>query len=286
MTSHTPGANNSTITQSGATWVAGQFQISLNPAADSSHYIEILSGPHTGLILDIVSNTATSLLIEGNTAALPANPVSALGATETYCIRKHATLGEVLPLGGGLGISDTVTIYNSNNTSTLASWAGTIWEDAFSGVDLGTLPIYPGQGFVVTRVAATPATLTIGGGEVAYVKTGDTKVPLYVSSNPAKGLRNMIGAVNPLVSDAGVADATPLGSFGLTNALLATDVIQLTPRNGPFNASSSYGVEGATIADNFSGDEVTLVPVRNGTSIRIKTAGNRVVTIPQTHPSP
>ena len=286
MTSHSPGTTNSIINQSGVTWNAGQFQQSANPATDSSHYIEILSGVHTGLALDIVSNTSTSLTVEGNTSALPANPVASLAGTESYCIRKHATLGQILPNGGGLDVSDTVTLYNSNNTSTLVSWGGTIWEDAFSGDDKGALPIYPGQGFVVNHVANTTVTLTVGGGEVSYVKIGDTKVPLYFSANPAKALRNMVGPVNPLISSTGPADTTPLASFGLTAGLQSSDVIQLTPANGPFSSSSSYGVEGSSIIDNFSGDDVTASPVRNGTSIRIRTAGNRIVTIPQSHPTP
>lgn len=286
MTSHAPGTTNSVINQTGVAWSAGQFQTSADPVTDSSHYLEILIGVHTGLALDIVSNTSNSLTVEGNTSALPANPVAGLTGTESYCIRKHATLGQILPRGGGLDISDTVTIYNSNNTSTLVSWGGTIWEDAFSGDDRGSLPIYPGQGFVVNHVANTPATLTVGGGEVSYVKTGATKVPLFFSSNPAKALRNMIGPVNPLVSDSGAGDVTALSNFGLTTGLLSSDVIQLTPANGAFSASGSYGVEGSFIIDNFSGDDVTSSPVRNGTAIRIRAAGNRILTIPQTHPTP
>ena len=286
MASHAPGTTNSVVSQSGTNWGINQFQTTVNPATESSHYIEILSGVHAGLALDIVSNTSTSLTVEGNTAALPANPVSGLGSTETYCIRKHATLREILPAGGGLDISDTITFYNPDNTLTLVSWGGTIWEDAFSGDDRGSLPVYPGQGFVVNHVANTPVTLTVGGGAVSYVKSGNTKVPLYFSSNPSKGLRNMVGAVNPLVSDAGATDTTPLSNFGLVTGLLSSDVIQLGPANGAFNASSSYGVEGSSIIDNFSGDDVTSAPVRNGTAIRIRTAGNRVLTIPQTHPNP
>ena len=286
MTSHTPGTSNSVISQSGGAWTANQFQTTANPSTDSSHYIEILSGVHTGLALDIVSNTSNTLTVEGNTSALPANPVSGLAGSESYCIRKHATLGEILPRGGGLNISDTVTLYNSNNTATLVSWGGTIWEDAFSGDDRSTLPIYPGQGFVVNHISNTPVTLTVGGGTVSYVKSGVTKVPLYVSSNPSRSLRNMVGAINPLVSDSPGTDTTPLGSFGLTAGLLSSDVIQLTPANGPFSASSSYGVEGNTIVDNFTGDDVTTAPVRNGTAIRIRTSGDRVLTIPQSHPTP
>jgi hypothetical protein len=286
MVSHTPGTANSVISQASVSWTVGQFQTAANPATESSHYIEILSGVHAGLVLDIVSNTATTLTVEGNTAALPANPVSGLVGNEIYCIRKHATLGQILPGGGGLDISDTVTLYNSDNTSTLVSWSGMGWEDAFSGDDRGDLPIYPGQGFVINHFANSNILLTVGGGEVSYIKTGDTKVPLYTSSNPTKALRNMVGAINPLVADSGATDTTPLGNFGLTTGLLSSDVIQLTPANGPFSASSSYGVEGNSITDNFTGDDVTALPVKNGTSIRIRTAGNRILTIPQSFPTP
>jgi hypothetical protein len=286
MASHTPGTVNSVISQTSVSWTVGQFQTTANPATESSHYIEILSGVHAGLVLDIVSNTATTLTVEGNTAALPANPVSGLLGTESYCIRKHATLREVLPGGGGLSISDSVTVYNSDNTSTFVSWDGSIWEDALSGEDRGSLPIYPGQGFVVNHRSDTPVTLTVGGGAVSYVKSGDTKVPLYVSSNPTRALRNMVGAVNPLVSDPPGTDTTPLANLGFITGLSPRDVIQLTPANGPFNASSSYAVEDGSIFDNLTGEDVTAAPVRNGTSVRIRTSGNRMLTIPQSHPTP
>ncbi len=283
MTSHTPGAVNSTITQNAAGWTINQFQTSAIPATQSSHYIELLSGVHTGLILDIVSNTATTLVIEGNTAALPANPVSGLSATETYCIRKHNTLGQVLAGGGGLtGGSDSVTLFNTAGVSAIYFFNGANWEDGDLNI-ADNIPIYPGQGILVTRASASPATITVGGGEVSYVKSGPTKIPLFNSNIAGRPVNNFVGALNPLVS---ATETTALGSFGLVGGIVAgSDSVTIYSPTGSLSASGPFISNGSFIED---GDlnNANSVPVRNGAAFNVVTTGARIITVPQSHPTP
>jgi hypothetical protein len=279
MTSHVPGAPNSVITQTGAGWTVNQFQTAAAPATDSSHFIEILSGPanSVGMIYDIVSNTATTLTVEGSTTILT--------GSITYCIRKHVTLGTLLPGGGGLTAgSDSVSLVNANASISSYVYNGLYWEDSGSGDDGSNRAIYPGQGFIIGRGGATSATITIGGNEVSYVKSGVTKVPLYRhAGNP---YRNFVGLINPLVSDTPGADFNTLGNFGLVQGLVAgSDLVDVITVTGTFKTTGTYTSNGLYLEDVGSGDDGSNVQIRNGTSIRVITAADRVITIPQTHPN-
>ncbi|HEX2750364.1 MAG TPA: hypothetical protein VHM91_20325 [Verrucomicrobiales bacterium] len=279
MTSHAPGAPNSVITQTGAGWTVNQFQTSANPAVDSSHFIEILSGPaaSVGMIYDIVSNTATTVTVEGSTTPLT-------GAI-TYCIRKHVTLGTLLPGGGGLtNGSDSISVVNPNASISNYVFNGLYWEDSGSGDDSSNRVIYPGQGFIIGRGGATPATITIGGNEVSYVKSGVTKIPLYYhAGNP---YRNFVGLINPLVSDTAGTDFNTLGNFGLVAGLVAgSDLINIITTSGNFKTSATLTSNGLYLEDVGSGDDGSNIQIRNGTSFRIITTADRVITIPQTHPN-
>ena len=278
MTSHVPGTPNSVITQTGAGWTVNQFQTSANPVVDSSPFIEILSGPAAavGMVYDIVSNTATTVTVEGSTTPLT-------GAI-TYCIRKHVTLGTLLPGGGGLNTgSDSVSIVNSDASIDQFIYNGANWENVATVEDGSSKTIYPGQGFIITHVGAA-ATMTVGGNEVSYVKNGVTKVPLYHhNGNPT---RNMVGLINPLVSDAGVNDFNNLGNFGLVTALaVGTDSVDVFSTTGSFATLGTYINNGGNMEDVATVEDGSTIKIRNGTAIRVITSGDRVLTIPQTHPN-
>jgi len=279
MTSTTPGSPNSVITQTGAGWTVNQFQTSANPATQSSHFVEVLTGPAgaVGMIYDIVSNTATTVTVEGST--------SILTGTVTYCIRKHATLGSILPGGGGLNVgSDTVSIVNQDASIEQFDYNGGNWEDVGSLDDGTNKVIYPGQGFIITRGGATPATITVGGNEVSYVKGGPTKVPLYHHNGTPT--RNMVGLINPLVSDAGPTDFNTLGNFGLVAGLNAgSDTVDVFKVDGTFKTIATYVSNGGNLEDVGSLEDGTNVQIRNGNSFRVIVTGDRVITIPQTHPN-
>ena len=235
------------ITQSGATWAVDGFNL---------HYVEILTaGAQQGAILDVVSNTANTVTVKGSVTGAP-----------IYCVRKHATLGAIFTDSSILeAYSDSVSVYNSDNT--LSSYYATGVNGEWLADDFSTPAndaiIYPGQGFVIA--ATNPVLLTIGGGDVSYVKTGPTQIPVY------RGQTNFVGLINPLVatspSDPLVSPvpliSTPttaggystLGSFGLTSSGLQdySDSITLYAQGGNLNPAGAYYTAGSDIlADDFS----------------------------------
>jgi hypothetical protein len=285
MTSAANGSPNSVITQTGAGWTINQFQTSASPATQSSHFLEVLTGPANavGMVYDIVSNTATTVTVHGSTSILT-------GAV-TYCIRKHVTLGTLLPGGGGLTIgSDLISIVNSDASIEQFDYNGANWENSATIDDATSKVIYPGQGFIVTHSGA-PATLTIGGNEVSYVKSGPTKVPLYHhNGNPP--VRNLVGLINPLVSDAGATDFNTLGNFGLvgdggvTSGITAgSDFVDVFKTDGTFKTVGTFDSNGVNLEDALTLEDATNKPVRNGASFRVLTIKDTTITIPQTHPN-
>lgn len=207
------GGANTVITQTGAGWTVNQFQTSATPATASSHYVEILSGPSTGTIADIVSNTATTVTIEGNWG----------NTAFTYAIRKHATLGTVFKTAGLSPFEDEILIFNDLGQSSRYQFDDTPGaEHIVDAVDQVTIKdnvvLYPGQGFVLTIGPAK--TLTFGGNEVSYVKTGVTRIPLY------QGIPNLVGLMDPLVASAPLTataanERHTLGTVGLIESGLA-----------------------------------------------------------------
>lgn len=279
MTSNTPGTPNSDINQTGAGWTINQFQTA-GGGGNSSHFVEILSGPNAGLILDIVSNTAASVTVEGNITGL-------VGGTDTYCIRKHVTLGSLLAGGGGLSAGgDSVIIVNSDASASEYVYNGGNWEDVGTLDDGTNKVIYPGQGFIIRRGGNTQATITVGGNEVSYVKSGPTKVPLFHKQGN-QIMRNYVGAVNPLVSDSGATDVVPLGNFGLVAGLNpGSDSVDVFSLTGNFQTLATYVSNGGNLEDVGSLDDGTNVPIRNGSAFRVIVPGNtdRLITLPQTTP--
>jgi hypothetical protein len=271
MTGTATVGTKSTITVDSATWAANSLPL---------HYVEILSGPQTGLILDIdpaTPNTATQLTVLGKTTGAGS---FALTGTETFCIRAHATLAKVFLNGAGLNAgTDSVTLIGSAGRASYR-WTGT-WENA-DGDDASNTIVYPGQAFLITNGKGAVSTLTFGGGEVAYVKSGPTKIPLY------RGIPNLVGIINPLVStdpaDSFFASSQNiLGDFGLVSALNpGSDNVSIRQNNGNLTATGSYLVNGTMIdADD---NDATNVAVRNGIGIIINVSQDRTWTAPALQP--
>ena len=235
------------ITQTGATWAVDGFNL---------HYVEILtSGAQEGAILDVVSNTANTVIVKGTVTGTP-----------TYCIRRHATLGTIFTESSVLeAYSDSITTYNSDNT--LSSYYATGINGEWFADDFSTPAndaiIYPGQGFIIASTNAV--TLTLGGGAVSYVKTGPTQIPIY------QGQTNFVGLINPLVATSPTDPlvfpdpliSTPttaggyvtLGSFGLGTSGLDeyADSITLFTQGGDLNPSGSFYLVGTdVVGDDFS----------------------------------
>jgi hypothetical protein len=261
-TSMTAGTPNSVINQTGATWTPGAF---------NSHFVEILSGAQAGLILDIVSNTASSVTVEGNTTAL------LLTGTETYAIRQHATFGTLFAAGAGLSaFDDVIALENSDGSQTVAYFDGTDWVDAITAANANGVVVYPGQG--ITILAAANRVVTFGGGAVSYVKTGPTKIPVYTTAV------NYIGVINPLVnttSPAAIDSTTTLGYAMTTQLSPFDDVLATFTRDGLFDNPHVYYTDGTDVTDAITAANGNTDTIFNGSAVQVIPATDKLYTLPQ-----
>lgn len=275
-----PGGTTTVITQTGAGWTNNQFQTSAVPATESSHFVEILSGPLAGTVADIVSNNATTVTVEGN---------GNIGnSSVTYCIRKHTTVGSIFKTVGLAPGEDEVTLYNDQGVASRFLYDDTPGsEQMIDAVDFVTnkdnVVVYPGQGFIIT--VGVSKTLTFGGNEVSYVKTGVTKIPVY------GGKLNLVGLYDPVAATAPYTSAAANERHGIDTIGLQSS--GFLPVEDEF---SLYGLVGGTFTrtglfyyddtpPGFIVDSVNFnpqtTPVPNGTAFIIKPVTNKIYTQPQ-----
>jgi len=263
------GGPTSTINFAGTPLAAGSL---------TSHYIEILSGPNAGLILDIAAvpaNTTSAISVTGNLGP------SGLGlsGTETICIRKHAMISTVLASGGGLApIDDNVEVFDSHGESKILAWDGTKWVDGVDFVTPSDAIVYPLQGFKISSVSG--ATLTLGGGQVSYVKSGATKVPVY------SGMVNLVGVMSPIVDPASADQAfsAPLSGLGLNTLSPVDDLVTSFSADGLAN-ESFFAWDGTKVVDGL--DFVTprgTSRIKNSQAFQISPLVDGVYTQPQLVP--
>jgi len=260
------------ITRTGATF--GTYNL---------HYVEILSaGATQGAIMDVVSNTATTIRVKGVVTGTP-----------TYCVRRHATLGTVFASPGTFEpFTDSVTLYYDDGIPKTFFLAGPgSWlADDFS-TPANDAIIYPSQGFLINSQGTN--VITFGGNEVSYVKTGPTQVPLF------KGFLNFVGMINPLVA---TQPADPLYSLvssptqagantnmvaaGFANLEDFTDSLTTFTQGGNYNPLQTYFTSsGGLLLDDFSTPANNAV-LRNGHAIGISVENSdKTITLSQQHPN-
>jgi hypothetical protein len=258
-TSSAPSGGNTEITQTGATWTAGAFNL---------HYVELLSGSSAGLILDVVSNTASTVTVEG-AVAIPAGT--------SYCIRKHSTVGSIFKTAGLGPFEDEVLIFDDNGLAHKYLFDDTVGSeqmvDAVSFTNKDNDIVYPGQAFVLTIGPAK--TLTFGGNEVSYVKTGPTRIPLYQNVSNLVGLMDPVVASNPLVATQPNERHT-IGTVGLKESQLDAfqDEIALFGLvNGSFARTGVFYYDDTPpgfIVDGVGNDVGGTVNIPNGTGFLVK----------------
>lgn len=266
-------AATSTINQTGANWTPGAFNL---------HFVEVVEGPWAGLVLDVISNTASTVVVDGNLGAAGFN----LGQNFKYAIRKHTTLGSIFRNGAGLNpFDDSITLLYDNGTSKKFYFddtpPGQIVASDFT-TNRDNEIVYPGQGMLLNCSGAR--TLTFGGGEVSYVKDTPTKIPLYAGKVNFIGQMNPVVALNPLGTPA-VNERTAIASasYGLADSGLNEydDLINVYGQtNGVFTKLGSffYDLGADTIVDTNGNPTGTNVP--HGVAITIKPTGDRYYTQP------
>jgi len=147
-----------------------------------SHYIQITSGPQTGLVVDIIGNSATTLNVSTGDLS------SVSGTTPSFVVRPHLTAAQLFQGNTSLGdYSDTLLVYNSDGTSTTIlrdSSSSTGWVNPET-LSPQNLIIYPGQGFLLNTQGEGNFTVT------GLVNPTQTIVPLY------SGKVNLVSLSNP-----------------------------------------------------------------------------------------
>ncbi len=263
----------STITRSGTGWVPGDFRL---------HYLEITDGPWAGLALDIASNTATTVTVQGNIGPAGFH----LGETFSFAIRKHATLGGIFHQGAGLNaFDDSITLLYGNGSRKTFYYddtaPGHVVGDDFSTIKDEEI-VYPGQGLLLN--CSGGRNLTFGEGEVRYLKDTPTKIPLYGGKVNFVGLMNPVVASDPLGTTT-AAERSALGSaaLGLVNSQLGEydDLISLYGRKGGAFAPLGLFYYDQGVGAIVDPDGVpAAISIPHGTAFTIKPTGDRYYTQP------
>lgn len=263
-------ASNSVITLSSTSGSAGTITSGTfnETGAEPSYYVEILSsGSAQGLIVDVLSNTATTITVDANLVAF------GVTATTSFCVRPHTTLSSLFPVAtSGLGAyADYVVLYFPNNANpTIFNYTGTGdgWVNANEGgTDAGSQIIYPGQGFIlyVQNAKTVPV--------VGYVKPGPTQVPLYAGSI------NLVGTLNPVLSG-----TQTLSNYAFPACLAPyADYVVPYSSNGLLQAAGLYQSSGTNMI-SASGNADT-VPVSAPNSVYVYVYQNKNWVMPSFYTS-
>ena len=244
----TDGSGRAVLTFQGVDWAPGTFP---------THCAEPQSGVCAGLAFDVVSHSPTTLTLSTTPAA------GGLTTGVSLNVRRHCTLGTLLPDGGGLApLVDSISLFSSTGSQTPYFFNATFnrWVDG-EGNDKNNVIIPPGRGMVI--YSSQPRTLMFGHGEVCYVKTSPTKVAV------AAGVPNIVGPINPISAN------TTLGALGLTGTLqiFNDSVVILDP--GALNQRGTYLFTGTSLIDGRGQNANNVVlPTGAGMVINVDTAKN------------
>ncbi len=153
-------------------------------SASAPYFVEISSGAAAGTTYDILS-------VVGMQINLVQSLAGSVAAGDTFKIRKHWTLGTIFGptnsaglTGGTLTTADSISIYTGAGYNIYyyktSGLGGTGWRStASTSVDEQHRPIYPDDGFVISRKAATVVPVVLAGA----VKTGQSSYPISTGLN-------------------------------------------------------------------------------------------------------
>jgi uncharacterized protein (TIGR02597 family) len=194
------GVGTSTVTDSRAQWVDGQYD-----GANGPHYLEITSGAYAGLTADVVATQGAtkSLLLSIDLSAL-------LDGGESFKVRPHWTLASVFGpaneagLGGGSAVTaDEIMILNpatrlyTTYFYKTTGLGGSGWRSTASfTTDQSNARIALGQGLLIRRK-----------------QTNDLSIRLFGAVKPGNTLLQVLPGLN-IVANVAPADRT-LGSSQL-----------------------------------------------------------------------
>lgn len=232
----------------------------LSAFGGGDHYVEILSGAYAGLMMDIVSASATSVTVS--------DPVDVLNGDESFAVRSHTRLSDILgggDFGGAFGAAVILFDDIGNETQLVNSTSAGDWVDAFSG-DAADPVIRPGNGFVLALSEA--ATYT----SIGSVKTGPTLVPITGGFVP-----NIISFLNPV---SGVS----LGASGLDASIEPDqDVLVLLGSDG---SETQVILSGGSFIDGLSGLVIDGSMIGSGSGVFAFTLDSAFASLPIVYAAP
>jgi hypothetical protein len=249
MASYTNATNSVvTISSSGSSLTSGSFA---ETGAEPSYYLEVLSGSSTGLIVDVLANTTSTITVNANLSSF------SVSGTSSFCVRPHTTLSSLFPATSGLAAYvDTVKLFFPDNSSQLFTFTGSGDGWIGTGGDAGSQIIYPGQGFIVT--VQSPKSVSVMGS----VKPGPTIVPLYA------GAINLVGTINPMLSG-----TQTLSTFGFPTLFSPyVDSAKLFYDDGSVQSPGTYLSNGSIMIDGTGG---------NANSVSVNPSNAVIVTVQQ-----
>lgn len=228
-----PNRFQGSVTLNGQNFAVTGF--SVNQLAPSSYtdgrpnypkaYVEITSGTYEGTVLDILSNTASSVTVSGA-------PTELNGQSVNIAVRDHFTLDDLAQGQSGLVDYDSVVnVYNSDGTTSTRYYVTGSWVADDYSTAAGNTIIYPGQGITLSTGSAS---LTLSGN----VKTTKTVVPLYA------GAVNLVGPGNP-------SNQSNLDSIGIASVLAPyDDGINSFASNGTMTMLDTFYSNGSGILNS------------------------------------
>ena len=251
---------NTILTFSEGSFIAGAYDA---VGGSSTHYAVISDGSNEGLVLDIASNTSSTVTLTDAVAV-----AFSLTQNENIIIREHIKISDLIASATGLTpFVDALSFFNDDLSTDTYLWTGSNFVDNnFTSAD--SRPIYPGQGIVFFCQA--PVSLVVTGG----VSTHDIKVPVY-----AGGSVNFIGTSTPSSKIADGSEDVTLGSLGLGTQLtpfvgsvklFATDGSLTSAPEQTYLWTGTNFVDGNfTNADDVAIEEYSAIVVSNNTDIYI-----------------
>jgi hypothetical protein len=232
------GAAGTTITDSSATWADGDYATA-DPNGNASYYAEITNHSDTaqiGTILEITGSSASA-----KTLTVGSDVTGLDGAS--YAIRKFRTISDVFGSDNSAGLTSAASPSSSDVVYKVGFEQGqVVWQryyyqtaPVFAGGngwrkagdiqnDMSNVAIFPDEGLLVRRIAATDISITLPGS----IKTHNSRTTLVNGFN--------------LVSLSYPVDTT-LDSLGLDT--------KLTSGSSPSNADVIYMVDSSGQFERF-----------------------------------
>ena len=216
------------------------------PTLTGANYVQVMDGSLVGTIVDIASSDSSSVTL---------STTLAVASGDTVAIREHTTIED---LGTNFTSGTSVTLYNSDGTTSSATWNSNFLGSFWSGDS--TESIYPGEGIVI-----------ISAGPFEIVNAGAVAVdPINFSATA--GQVNIIGANSPSGADA----AAILGS------LEAGTSVSVYTNGGSLNSPTSYTKGPAFLGGNWTPDLSEITTFGDDIALVVVPATDAAVTLPAT----